>query len=72
MADTNEPGTFGCTELVGWLSAKSVQVQCDGVNCLAYRDEKGLWRNYQTRELLRGTVRLRLTGPDGMAINKDS
>jgi hypothetical protein len=41
-----------------------VRVQCLGFRCLAYRDKKGLWRDFVTHEQLVsviGVVRYNLT-----------
>ena len=38
--------------------AAPVYVQCPGFRCMAYRDERGQWRNYHSRELLTNVLGL--------------
>lgn len=44
--------------------AVPVQVQGEGYRCLAYRDSKGVWINYQNGEPLQGSVRVVLYNVD--------
>ena len=47
------------------VMAVPVWVQCVGFRCLAYRDRKGLWRNFRTHEhlpLVTGLVLNNLAG----------
>jgi hypothetical protein len=36
----------------------SFLVQCNGVRCMAFRDQDGNWRNYFSRELLEGAINI--------------
>jgi hypothetical protein len=40
------------------MDVSPVCVQTEGFRCLAYRDEKGKWRNYYGGAELKGTVRV--------------
>ena len=43
---------------------EAVEVRCGRTRCLAYRDWDGTWRNFLSREELKGEVEL-LVSPDG-------
>ena len=38
--------------------AVSVQVQCEGFRCLAYRDDSGAWVDYHSGKLISGGVKV--------------